>query len=229
MRRRAINPLEVPNYTIHEAARYLHVPPTTLSYWVLGGPTWAPLTSVYTRTPLLLSFKNLVECFVLESLRNSHGLSIKNIRNSIQELRQETPSKYPLADHQLATTKRGEVYLEGDGDQLIKLRPGRQQAFKQIMEPYLRRVDRNTKGIAERLFPFTRTEHQKAPAQAPSIVVIDPRIAYGKPVLINSRLPIAFLLSRYRGGTSIAQLASDYGREKAEIEEAIFLEQSTAA
>src|SRR5438093_12651606 len=99
-----------------------------------------------------------------------------------------------------------------------------QRAFREILDPFLRRVERNPRGISAKLFPFTRREHQKAPEKAPTVVVIDPRVAFGKPVLVDSRISTALLLSRKRGGASIAQLASDYGRTKEEIEEAIYLE-----
>jgi uncharacterized protein (DUF433 family) len=222
------NPLEIPNYTMDEASRYTHVPLNTMWYWVVGGIEAAPLTTVYSRRPLLLSFKNLVECFVLESLRN-HGIAMKTIRHSVEQLRREVPSKYPLADYQIATG-RGKVFVEIDGGVLINLSSASgQRAFKPILEPFLKRVERNPKGISEKLFPFTRREHQKAPEKAPTAVVIDPRIAFGKPVLIHSRISTAFLLSRKRGGASVGQLARDYGRDEGEIEEAIFLEQTRAA
>jgi uncharacterized protein (DUF433 family) len=220
--------LEVPNYSIPEAAQYLHVSPNTLWYWVIGERGTAPLTTIYSRRPLLLSFKNLVECFVLESLKCVHGMSIKSIRTSVEELRRERQSKYPLADHQLFT-RRGKLYLEGDGNELVTLRPGGQRAFKDILQPFLKRVERNTYGISERLFPFTRPEYLRAPEKAPSVVVIDPLVAFGKPVLVNSRISTAFLMTRRRSGASIVQLAKDYGRSETEIEEAIFLEQAKAA
>lgn len=200
----------------------------TLRYWVIGEAGAAPLTTVYSRSPLLLSFKNLVECYVLESLRHIHDISVIRIRRDVEELRRERASKYPLADYQLATRSR-KIYLEGDGDELVSLSAGGQGAFKQILDPFLKRVDRNTKGIAERLFPFTRLEHQAAPENAPRVVVIDPNVAYGKPVLVDSRIPTAFLMSRKCGGASIRQLAADYGRTEEEIQEAIQLEESKQA
>src|SRR5947207_10004204 len=66
------NPWEIPNYTIEEASRWLHVPLNTVRYWVIGEQGAAPLTTIFSRRPVLLSFKNLVECFVLEGLRNTH-------------------------------------------------------------------------------------------------------------------------------------------------------------
>jgi uncharacterized protein (DUF433 family) len=222
--RQKYNPWEIPNYSIEEGSRYLHVPESTIRYWIIGEAGAAPLTTVYSRSPLLLSFKNLVECYVLESLRHTHDIGLTRIRKDVEELRRERPSKYPLADYQLATRGR-KIYLEGDGNELVSLTAGGQHAFKEILDPFLKRVDRNTRGIAERLFPFTRVEHQKSPGDAPRIVVIDPNVAFGKPVLVGSRISTSFLLSRKRGGASIRQLAADYGRTQEEIEEAIYLEE----
>jgi uncharacterized protein (DUF433 family) len=221
--RQKYNPWEIPNYNIEESSRYLHVAESVLRYWIIGETGAAPLTTVYSRSPLLLSFKNLVELYVLESLRHIHDIGLMRIRRDVEELRRERQSKYPLADYQLATRGR-KIYLEGEGDELVSLTAGGQHAFKEILDPFLKRVDRNTKGIAERLFPFTRREHQQSPEAAPRVVVIDPKVSFGKPVLVGSRISTAFLLSRKRGGASIRQLADDYGRTEAEIEEAIQLE-----
>ena len=222
------NPLEIPNYTMEEAARYLIVPPSTVRYWTIGEAGAAPLTTVYSRRPLLLSFKNLVELYVLESLRELHDVGMPRIRRAVEELRIEKPSKFPLADYQLATRNR-KIYLEGERDELINLTAGGQHAFKAIMNPFLKRVQRNPQGIAERLFPFTSRQHQQNPDSAPSVVVIDPRIAFGMPVLVGSRISTAFLMSRKKGGASISRLARDYDRSETEIEEAISLEESKIA
>ncbi len=228
MARQNFNPLEIPNYTVDEASRYLLVPVSTVKYWAIGEAGAAPLTSIYSRKPLLLSFKNVVELYVLESLRETHDVGLPRIRRSVEELRIEKPSKYPLADYQLATRGR-RIYLEGDGDELINLTLGGQHAFKAILNPFLKRVERNAQGIAERLFPFTSRRHQLNPEQAPRFVVIDPRVAFGMPVLIGSRISTAFLMSRKKGGASISKLARDYGRSETEIEEAISLEEAKAA
>ncbi len=228
MPRTKFNPLEIPNYTVEEAARYLIVPITTVRYWSIGEAGAAPLTTVYSRRPLLLSFKNLVELYVLESLREFHDIGLPGIRRSVEELRIEKPSKYPLADYQLATRGR-RIYLEGDGEELINLTASGQHAFKTIMNPFLKRVERNAQGIAEKLFPFTSRQHQRNPDRAPRVVVIDPNVAFGMPVLVGSRISTAFLMSRKKGGASISKLARDYGRSETEIEEAISLEETKAA
>lgn len=221
------NPLEVPNYTLEEASRYLHVPVSTLRYWVIGDSDGAPLTTVFKRKPLLLSFKNLVECYVLESLRNIHEIGLRTIRRDIEDLRQYKPSKYPLAEYQL-NTRGNSIYLEDDGDQLLNLTKGRQPAFG-FMRGYIKRVERDIGGGTMRLFPFMRKRDIANPASAPRVVVIDPAVSFGMPVLVDSRISSAFLLSRYRGGATIPKLAADYGRQEAEIEAAITLEKGQAA
>jgi uncharacterized protein (DUF433 family) len=226
VRKPHLNPDEIPNYTIEESARYLHVLPEKIAYWVIGTSNAAPLSSIFSRRPSLLCFKNLVECFVLESLRNIHGLSLQIIRKSLEELRLEKPSKYPLADYQLATRSGRLIYLDEGGNELICLTRTGQLAFREILFPFLKRVERNEKGIARKLFPFTRKEHLKSPIEAPRFVVIDPTVAFGMPVLVNSRISTAFLLSRKKGGASVSKLAADYGRPEAEIEEALRLEEA---
>lgn len=225
VRRRNLNPWELPNYTIEEAGRWLHVPLSTMHYWVIGEANLAPLTTVYSRRPILLSFKNLVECFVLEGLRNTHGISLQAIRRSVEDLRLRNGSKYPLADCQLCTLG-DTVYLANNDEPLIKLASHGQQGFKEILNPFLKRVERNTEGMAKILFPFTSKQHMRSPTTAPRPVVIDPNVSFGMPVLVNSRISTAFLLSRKKGGASIPQLAADYGRSEAEIEEALELEEA---
>jgi len=228
MQKTKFNALEIPNYTIEEAARYLLVPVSTVRYWTIGEAGAAPLTTIFSRKPPLLSFKNLVELYVLQTLREIHDIGLSQIRRSVEELRIEKPSKFPLADYQLATRGR-KIYLEGDDEELVNLTVGGQHAFKLILNPFLKRVERNAKGIAERLFPFTSRLHQQNPDRAPRFVVIDPHVSFGMPVLVNSRISTAFLMSRKKGGTSVPQLARDYGRSEDEIEEAISLEEAKVA
>ena len=84
MRRVTFDPLEVPNYGFQEAVRYLHVPNTTLHYWMK--PSIALLTPA-DRQNRTFSFKNLVECYVLNGLREIHGVRVSRIRTALSYLR----------------------------------------------------------------------------------------------------------------------------------------------
>jgi uncharacterized protein (DUF433 family) len=75
------------------------------------------------------------------------------------------------------------------------------------------------------LYPFTR----KRQPDEPKVIVIDPRISFGRPVLTGTGIRTAIVAERYKAGESIEELAKDYSREHLEIEEAIRCELSLEA
>src|SRR6267378_1757948 len=77
-----LDQLEMPNYSLIEAVRYFHIPFSTVEYWTSGTDPIVKLASI---SPKMLSFKNLVEFYVLEGLRHIHGLRLKAIRNAVED------------------------------------------------------------------------------------------------------------------------------------------------
>jgi uncharacterized protein (DUF433 family) len=53
------------------------------------------------------------------------------------------------------------------------------------------------------------------------VVVVDPRVSFGCPVLAGTGIATDVIAKRYKAGDSIAELADDYDRSQSEIEEAI--------
>ncbi|TMA37277.1 MAG: DUF433 domain-containing protein [Deltaproteobacteria bacterium] len=100
---------------------------------------------------------------------------------------------------------------------LINASKAGQMAMRAMLEAHFRRIDRNPAGAPVRLYPFTR----KHDAEEPRVVMMDPRVQYGRPVLVGSGIPTAVIAERYKAGESIQDLAADYGRAPEEIEEAI--------
>src|SRR3954471_14661311 len=88
------DPRETPLYTVSEAARYLHVPVSTLrgwiSGWVYGTRGGARRAQALIQPPLgakppkLLSFSNLAEAHVLASIRRVHRIPMHKIRKVIR-------------------------------------------------------------------------------------------------------------------------------------------------
>jgi uncharacterized protein (DUF433 family) len=76
------------------------------------------------------------------------------------------------------------------------------------------------------LFPFTR--FGATGVDQPRTVMIDPRIAFGRPVLSGTGIPTAVLADRYKAGESMGELASDYDCARELIEEAIRCELAAA-
>ena len=224
---RANDPREAPAYTVSEAAHYLTVPATTIRYWSVGRDGYAPLIEVPERTPTLLSFLNLTELHVLAAIRREHEVKMPNLRRAIQYLatqaRQAMDKRHPLISRELETDGL-DLFIEQYG-QLINISQTGQTAMREIISAALRRIDRDRAGIPIKLYPFTRPALDKAPA----MVVIDPQLSAGRPVINGTGLATQLIAERYKAGESISELMHDYERGNEEIEEAIRCELQAAA
>jgi uncharacterized protein (DUF433 family) len=208
------NPLDVPNYGYQEAVRYLHIPNSTLHYWLRPS-----LGLIRREHPRLLSFNNLMELFVLKGLETIHGVELKQIRRAVDYLRKTDEVDHPLADVELRTD--GAYVFVWDKGEYTNISLMGQKGIGPILETYLRRVERDwIKGSAA-LYPFTRRQQMSVKADQPKVVVMNPAVCSGKPVLIGSRITIAVLASRHLGGDSYDALADSYGRSVGEIKEAV--------
>jgi|SRR5579863_3226320 len=214
---------EVPSYTIREAAFYLDIPFATLRSWVLGRTypriegqgVFKPVITIPQSAPRLLSFTNLVEAHVLDAIRRKHRVPLPAVRKAIEYLQSKFPSRHPLAD-QSFETDGADLFVE-KFKQVINISRDGQLAMRELLQSHLRRIDRDTNGLPLKLYPFTR-RHQP---DDPKVVVIDPRISFGRPVLAGTGIATAVIAERLKAGETIDQLAEDYGRQAHEIEEAI--------
>jgi len=214
---------EMPAYGIVEAAHYLGIPKATLRSWVLGRhyPTgtgkrfFRSIIELADKDQRLLSFENLVEAHVLDAIRRAHGVAFWRVRRAVEYLKSRLGSKHPLAEQRFVTDDI-DLFVEVYG-QLVNISREGQLAIKELIETYLQRVERDRVGAAIRLYPFTR---ERTPHE-PKIIVIDPSISFGRPVLVGTGIATTVIAQRYKAGESIEELAEDYGRSRADIEEAI--------
>jgi uncharacterized protein (DUF433 family) len=87
---------------------------------------------------------------------------------------------------------------------------------------HLRRIERDDRGVILRLYPFTRKHASTAAlVDQPQIIVIDPSVVFGRPVIAGSRVPTAEVADRYLAGDSVSTLAEDYGRSPEEIDSSL--------
>lgn len=171
-----------------------------------------------------LSFINLIEAFVLDALRHQHKFSLQKIRPAIDYLESLFPNTaHPLAQLELSVLER-DLFVEKFGELLNLTTPG-QRAMREVLSRYLSRVERTPRGV-ERLYPFIR---RRPDLQEPRIVMIDPRVSFGRPVIAGTGIPTAVIAERFKGGEPIEDLAADYKRPLAEIQEAIRCELQLAA
>lgn len=225
------DPRLLPAYTLPEAAHYLRLPVQTLRYWVLGrtyptrsGPRRsAPVLELPDRKRRTLSFVNLVESHVLVAITRDHDVSLQKVRRAVKYLRREIGSAHPLIERSLETDRR-ELFIREAG-LLIAVSQDGQMAMREVLDTYLSRIERDSAGFAARLYPFT----VRADRTAPRAVVIDPQLAFGRPVLAGTGVPTEEVAERFKAGESPESLAADYGRRPSEIWEAIRCELEIAA
>ena len=209
------DPRELPAYPLSEAARYLGVPLSTLRAWTVGQRGFKPIITLPIETDGQLSFYNFIEAFVVNALRRRHRVPLQRLRRCVQSLRSLVPhSRHPLADLDLQTFAR-DVFFDSKGDLVNVTREG-QLGLREILGGFLERVEKDPSGPV-RLYPLTRTE----PSLSPRMIVIDPRISFGRPVIAGTGIPTAVIHERWKAGDSVAALADDYNRTPDEIEEAL--------
>jgi uncharacterized protein (DUF433 family) len=220
------DPREIPTYGIAESAHWLQIPQPTLRSWIRGRyyPTSAgrakfePVVLLKDPNLPLLSFINLVEAHILDAIRYRHNIPLKNVRSAISYLRQHSKSEHPLAEYWFQI-KGLDLLIEESGLLVNATKKG-QLEMREVISAYLERVERDPQGAAARLYPYL-SRHPEGVGKQPKLVLIDPRISFGKPILVGVGVPTAVIADRYSAGESIRELAKDYGCEASEIEKAI--------
>lgn len=209
-----------PAYGFGEAAHYLRLPKSTLRAWCLGQQHFRGVIRLDGKPAEGLSFLNLVEAHVLAAIRRAYGVPMRKVRPALAYVRKELGIERPLADAQFETNGL-ELFTEKLG-QIINVSSAGQLGIPEILGTYLRRVERDTRGIPIKLFPFTR--RGASGDTAPAGIEIDPTVAFGRPVLRARGVATAILADRFTAGDTLAELAADYDVAKEEIEEAIRVE-----
>lgn len=213
-----------PAYSFAEAAHYLDLPRSTLRAWCLGQDyaykgrrrRFEPPIQLDGRKGEGLSFLNLVEAHVLGAIRRVHGVPLPTVRRALVYVSRTLGIDRPLA-HTQFETNGVDLFVEELG-RLINASRGGQTEMATMLRAHLRRVERDDAGIPTKLFLFTR---RQADADAPMPVEVDPRVAFGRPVLRGRAVPTAVLADRFKAGDTLLELAGDYDVPPNVIEEAI--------
>jgi uncharacterized protein (DUF433 family) len=221
-RRKAIDVRNRPAYSIGEAANYLRMSPATLQSWALGRtyPTVSgekfcePIFVIADKPNRRLSFVNLVEANTLAAMRRDYRLKMPNIRAALEYVSDQFGVKRPLCDQQFETNM-ADLFVERFGE-LVNVSKKGQVEMGEMLRAALRRVERDNRGIPIRLFPAAAHSVERSP-----YVAFDPTIAFGRPIIIGSGVQVDIVYERFEAGESTDELATDYGVERAAIEEAI--------
>lgn len=228
---RDIDPRSIPAYGLFQASHHLDISEQTLKSWLLGRSyrtstglqPFEPLIRPAGLDPLRLSFTNLVEAQVLATVRRLHRVPLGDVRAAVRYVESKVRVPSPLANQDFLAGQH-QLFIEAFG-QLINVGRGGQRAMPEILRDCLERIDRDEEGLARRLYPM----RQRAHGPDPRVVVIDPCVSFGRPVLVGTGIPTAVLAERKLAGESIEEIAEDYDCEAPQVAQAIAWEERPAA
>jgi uncharacterized protein (DUF433 family) len=113
------------------------------------------------------------------------------------------------------------VFLDRYGE-LIELSASGQVAMRRLFDEHLKRIEWDTSKSPVRLYPFlsASTPTEERP------IVIDPRFAFGRPVVARKGISTSAIVDRVDAGESVEAIAADYELGPSEIEQAIVYERA---
>jgi uncharacterized protein (DUF433 family) len=166
-----------------------------------------------------ISFLDLIDVFVAGQL-HEHGVSLRTLRAVYARLRDDLKSSHPFCRSELLSDGKT-VFMRGVDDKgLEELKEvlTRQKVFPQIILPFLRKIDYGeVSKMAERW--------RIAP-----MVVIDPRLCLGKPIVEAVSIPTAILAAAYQAnGKDEKLVAGWYNIQPSHVLAAVEFETTLAA
>lgn len=228
------DPKEIPLYGISQAATYLKIPVPTLRTWIRGRkyPVGRNKNIKFSEPVIklpkddlpMLSFMNLIEAHVLKGIRKIENIPFYKIRNALGYVEEKFSSKHPLADYQFLTDGV-ELFIE-HLDELVTVSKSGQLMFRELIQTYLRRIDRNPDKSPIKLYPFLKRDSEENESK---IISIDPLVSFGRPVIVGTGVPTDVISERFQAGDSIQELTKDYGISEEKVVEAIRYEYKKAA
>ncbi|MBK8233507.1 MAG: DUF433 domain-containing protein [Candidatus Eisenbacteria bacterium] len=222
-----VDVVDVPAYSVAEAASYLSMPPRTLQSWVSGRTystqdgdrRWSPVIKVADADNARLSFRNLAEAHVLRTIRQVHGVTFPRISLVFDYFCREFASDHPLLEIDLKTN--GVDLFTERLRHLVNVSKQGQLAVRESLESSLSRIERDDRHTPRLLYPFTRFAQQVAEADSPRVIAIRPDVAFGRPIIAGTGIRADAINDRFVSGESVEELADDYGLTHEQIEEAV--------
>jgi uncharacterized protein (DUF433 family) len=215
------DPRDLASYTLTEAGLYLRLPVSTIRAWAFGqeyrtsGGVMKPagLFRIARATPPTLSFWNLVEVYLLVSIRRFHRVPMQKVRPALRYLEREFELARPLLQKQVLTD--GVSLFVEHLSHLINISREGQVVLRELIEGSLKRIDRDLEGFPVRMSPWRRDYREAREVE------IDPHRAFGRMVIASTGIPTEIIAERFEAGESIDALATDYRIQPAQIEAAL--------
>lgn len=223
-----IIPFNTGIYTVPEASRLTRVASPRIRRWLKGykffsgerehvsPPVWRGQLQPVDGA-LALGFLDLMEIRVVDAFLRA-GVSWKTLREAERRGSERFRSTHPFCTQRFETDGRSIfVDIGADSDEPILLEIINDQAvFDAITSPFFKDLEFSQDRVLERWWPLG--DHRA--------VVVDPRRAFGKPIVVDRGVPTAILSSAVRATKSIDEIIFWYDVTKSSVVDAIEFEDS---
>lgn len=226
------DPREVPLYTITQAAHYLGVAPSTVRAWTVGADyprahnrtgRFKPLIQLPKGAPARLTFNNLVEAYVLTTIRRAHKVPLTKVRRAIRNVVSQSGETRPLLTHRFLTDGAN-LYSEEVGELFeVSSGTGDQVMLRGLIDVGLQRIECGLDGLAARFYPFQRNPNE------PRVVCIDPRRSFGKPTVEGTGVTVDIVADLVLAGERPAKVAKEFGITASAVSTAVAWSKRAAA
>lgn len=195
------------------------MPKSTVHWWARSQhKTEAPLITCFPAQgrQATVPFIGFAEAYVLASFRRA-GVPLQRIRPAVEVLSKQIGVEYALASKRLYTDGAEVLYdyasRRGEEDlmDLVVLRT-KQRQFTDVVKGYLKRIHYGGDGWASSV---------RLPTYKDAEVLVDPRIAFGLPVVVAGGARVEDLVDRFQAGDSVAELATDFRVPAVQVEDVI--------
>ncbi|MBM4017206.1 MAG: DUF433 domain-containing protein [Planctomycetes bacterium] len=219
-------------YTLPEAARLIGTNTLRVRRWLEGYrfPTKSgtgespPLFS--PQLPALgehqaIGFSDLVELLFIKAFRD-HGVSLPAIRRAAKDAAKRWHTDHPFCLKRFATDGRTIFsFIEDEvGDRSLLDLVRSQLAFHEVLQPFLIQLDYGKIGHSiDRWWPLGKNKP----------VFLDPRIAFGRPVVLDKSMPTEALYRAVLANQSEREVARWFEVSVSAVRAAVFFEEGLAA
>jgi uncharacterized protein (DUF433 family) len=213
-------------FTLRETAGYLGIPKSTVQWWARPPGATSSLITCFPShgRQATVPFIGFAEAFVLASFRRA-GVPLQRIRPAVEVLAREIGIEHALASRSLYTDGAEVLFDyaskhdEREVMDLVVVRT-QQRQFVPVVRDYLKRIHYGGDGWADRVgLPIYSDAH----------VVVDPKVAFGLPLVIDGGARVEDLVDRFQAGDSVAEIASDFRVPPGQVEDVIRVATKAAA
>ncbi|MBE0449018.1 MAG: DUF433 domain-containing protein [Actinobacteria bacterium] len=203
-------------YTVSEAARYSGLKFATVNRWVFGYREH--LGIVDPDLPRIdgdraISFLTLIELCLMGRF-TKEGLPARKLRAVAEKIAREKEIVHPFAFQRLRTDGK-EVYLfEDDEYRQISGKHEDNRVWKHIVEPFFREIEFRDE-YAHRWFPPSGNK----------MVMLDPDIRFGEPVVKDTRIGTKNIINLVKAGDSLDSIAKYYDLDLKQVKAATRFEE----